>query len=182
MQKWIEQAAKNDLEIIEDGVCQLCGADTLHGLAECVETAGHVTHKISHAKGIEKMTIFLCVDAHALTHTEIHGRWNNHFHLARLHLILVDKVQWTYDYSSALSDVVDHYKKGRDQEIICSGRDAKNQKQRAKITVTDVDATQSDEEYIDIVWRWADEVYTSFAHGHAIASHIAQLFKDKIHA
>ncbi len=51
MPKWLEQAVKNDLEIIEDGQCQLCGSDTLHGITECVATAGKITHKISQEKG-----------------------------------------------------------------------------------------------------------------------------------
>ncbi|MBR7799746.1 DUF5946 family protein [Undibacterium fentianense] len=177
MQKWLEQAAKNELEVLEDGLCQLCGAETLHGLTECVETAGHLTHKVSHAVGIEKMTIFLCVDAHALTHMEIHGRWNNHFHLARLHLILVQHVQWCYDYSSMLSEVVDTYKIGREQEYI---RPISSQN-RPKITVTDIDASQDDEDYIDLVWRWAYEVYTALPEGHAIAADIAHQFIQKFH-
>lgn len=178
MPKWVEQAAKNDLEIIEDGQCQLCGSDTLHGITECVATAGKITHKISKEKGLEHMTIFLCMDAHALQHTLIHARWNNHFHLARLHLILVDKVQWDYDLTTVLNEVLDDYKEEHTQEKIIEPDEA----HRAKMTVTDVDAAHDEDEYIDLVWQWAEQVYASFADSHAIAKQIAELFQQRCDA
>ena len=177
MQQWLEQAVKNNLEIIQDGRCQLCGANTLHGVAECVETAGYITHKISHAKAVESMSLFLCVDAHALTHTQIHGRWNNHFHLARLHLILVDRIQWEYAYSPLLSEVLDVYKMNRTQEYIHSPDAA----YRTKITVLDVDAAQDEKTHIALAWRWAHEVYASYTNGHHIVATLSQQFKDTAH-
>ncbi|MBC3881089.1 hypothetical protein H8K35_00755 [Undibacterium sp. LX40W] len=176
MPKWLEQAAKNDLEIIEDGQCQLCGSDTLHGITECVATAGKITHKISQEKGIEHMTIFLCVDAHALQHTQIHARWNNHFHLTRLHLILVDEIDWDYDLTTVLNEVLDDYKLEHPQEKIQEPDEA----HRAKITVTDVDASHDEEEYIDLVWEWAEQVYASFADSHVIARRVAEQFKQRM--
>jgi hypothetical protein len=177
MPKWLEQAAKNDLEVLEDGLCQLCGAETMHGLSECVHAAGHLPHKISLEKGIQRMTIFLCVDAHALTHMQIHGRWNNHFHLARLHLILVDRVQWTYEYSSMLSEVIDAYKVGRDHEFILPIDTA----HLPQITVIEIDAAQDDDDYIALVWRWAHEVYAALPAAHPIVANIANQFIQKVH-
>lgn len=175
MPKWLEQAAKNDLEILEDGQCQLCGSDTLHGITECVTTASKITHRISQEKGIQHMTLFLCVDAHALQHTLIHGRWNNHFHLARLHLILVDEIQWNFELSPILQAVLDDYKISHPNEKILE-QDAHHQ---PTITVIDVDASHDEEEYIDLVWRWAEEVYASFSGSHEIASKLAGLFKQQ---
>lgn len=175
MPKWVEQAAKNDLEILEDGQCQLCGSDTLHGITECVNTAGKITHKISQEKGIQHMTIFLCVDAHALQHTLIHGRWNNHFHLTRLHLILQDDVQWNYDLTTVLNEVLDDYKRQHPDEAVIEA-DAEHQ---ATITVIDVDASHDEDEYIALVWQWAEQVYASFSESHAIARKLAQLFQKK---
>ncbi|MFZ6818169.1 DUF5946 family protein [Undibacterium sp. Ji22W] len=179
MPKWLEQAAKNELEILEDGQCQLCGSDTFHGITECVSTAGKITHKISQEKGIQHQTIFLCVDAHALQHTLIHGRWNNHFHLARLHLILVDHIQWTYDLTTILNEVLDDHKKQHPNEKIAEP----DQAHQAKLTVIDVDASHDDDEYVRLVWEWAQQVYASFAEhdaiNHAIAQRLADSFKQK---
>lgn len=178
MPKWLEQAAKNDLEILEDGQCQLCGSDTLHGITECVATAGKITHKISQEKGIQHMTIFLCVDAHALQHTLIHGRWNNHFHLTRLHLILRHQAQWTYDLTTVLNEVLDAYKlKHADERIVDP-----DQAHRSTITVIDVDASHDEDEYVRLVWQWAEQVYTSFADSHPIAQSLAELFLQKCEA
>nr|WP_315472476.1 DUF5946 family protein [uncultured Undibacterium sp.] len=175
MPKWVEQAAKNDLEILEDGQCQLCGSDTLHGITECVNTAGKITHKISQEKGIQHMTIFLCVDAHALQHTLIHGRWNNHFHLTRLHLILQDGVQWNYDLTTVLNEVLDDYKQHHPNETSIEA----NAQHPLAITVIDVDASQDEEEYVALVWQWAEQVYASFSENHAIASTLAARFQKK---
>lgn len=175
MPKWLEQAAKNDLEILEDGQCQLCGSDTFHGITECVATASKITHKISQEKGIQHMTLFLCVDAHALQHTLIHSRWNNHFHLARLHLILVEEIDWNFELSPILQEVLDAYKVSHPDEKILE-QDAHH---KPTITVIDVDASHNEEEYIDLVWRWAEEVYDSFSGSHEIAMRLADLFKKK---
>lgn len=175
MPKWLEQAAKNDLEILEDGQCQLCGSDTFHGITECVAIASKITHKISQEKGIQHMTLFLCVDAHALQHTLIHSRWNNHFHLARLHLILVDKIQWNYELSPILQEALDAYKISHPDEKIIE-QDANHQ---PTITVTDVDASHDESEYIDLVWQWAEEVYASFSEHHVNARQLADLFHQK---
>jgi hypothetical protein len=175
MPKWVEQAAKNDLEILEDGQCQLCGSDTLHGITECVNTAGKITHKISQEKGIQHMTIFLCVDAHALQHTLIHGRWNNHFHLTRLHLILQDEVQWNYDLTAVLNEVLDDYKRHHPNEAVVDA-DAHHQ---ATITVIDVDASHDEEEYVELVWQWSEQVYASFSESHTIARKISTLFHQR---
>lgn len=175
MPKWLEQAAKNDLEILEDGQCQLCGSDTFHGITECVATAGKITHKISQEKGIQHMTIFLCVDAHAMQHSLIHGRWNNHFHLARLHLILHDQVQWNYDLTTVLNEVLDAYKLQHPDERIVDP----DESHRSSITVTDVDASHDEDEYVALVWHWAEQVYASFAGSHSIAKRLADSFKER---
>lgn len=172
MPKWLEQAIKNDVEILEDGQCQLCGSDTLHGITECVATAAKLVHRVSHEKGVQRQTIFLCIDAHALQHPQIHGRWNNHFHLARLHLIVHEKVQWTYDDSETLNIVLDAYKVKHAQELI-HVPDAGG---KSCLTVIDVDACPSEEEFIAMVWQWAEQVYAEHATSHDVAHRLATLF------
>ncbi|MBI3713868.1 MAG: hypothetical protein HY253_13040 [Burkholderiales bacterium] len=172
MPKWLEQAIKNDVEILEDGQCQLCGSDTLHGISECVATAAKLGHRLSHEKGVQQQTIFLCVDAHALQHPQIHGRWNNHFHLARLHLIVHEKIQWTYDDSEILNAVLDAYKVKHAQEFIpppdLAGKYC--------LTVIDVDASRTEEEFIAMVWQWAEQVYAAHAASHDVAHRLAKQF------
>lgn len=172
MPKWIDQAIENDLEILEDGQCQLCGSDTLHGISECVATSTKVVHRLTHEKGVQCMTIFLCVDAHALQHPQIHKRWNNHFHLARLHLILHEKMQWTYDDSEMLNATLDDYKLKHPKEVI----QGPGMIMQPHITVLDVDACEDESSYIDTVWRWAEQVYQSYAASHDIAQRLARQF------
>lgn len=118
MQEWQEQAKKNNLALIEKGECQLCGSKTSQGISECVEKSAYVTHRLRHDEGIKHMTVFLSVDAHALQHSEIHGRWSNHFHLTRLYLIFRENIKWNYKYSPILSDVVNLYKNNHLNEVI----------------------------------------------------------------
>ncbi len=172
MPKWLEQAIKNDVEILEDGQCQLCGSDTLHGITECVATAAKLVHRLSHEKGVQQKTIFLCIDAHALQHPQIHGRWNNHFHLARLHLIVHEKVQWTYDDSEILNLVLDAYKLKHAQEFIPEPELGA----RPRLTVIDVDACHSEDDYIAMVWQWAEQVHADYAASHDVAHRLATLF------
>jgi hypothetical protein len=176
MQDWKSQAAKSNTIIQDHGRCQFCLSRTENGVSDCVEAASLVTHKVDHGLGVDRMTIFLCVDAHALQHPEIHGRWNNHFHLTRLNLILREHIKWSYRFSSLLSSVVDKYKKGRDDELILPPPIGA----RGASTVTDVLDTSSNEEYVGIVWDWARQVYASYTNGHDIAMHISQQFREKI--
>jgi hypothetical protein len=176
MQEWQEQAVKNNLVILEEGECQLCGAKTNKNLRECVEKASFLTHRLNHKLGIQYMTIFLCVDAHALQHAEIHGRWNNHFHLTRLNLILIEKIQWNYKLSVILSHVIDAYKiKHSDETIINPAI-----KKRGLTTITDVEKSSSDKDYINLVNQWATDVFESFYRDHEIAQQISDLLIKKL--
>jgi len=176
MQDWRAQARKNSVEVLEIGSCQFCGAPVDSGVSECVDIAGNVTHKIDHKEGIKNMTIFLCVDAHALQHPEIHGRWSNHFHLSRLELILNDKIYWNYRLSTILSSVVDDYKNRHKEERILPPKPGS----RGFLSVYDIDKTQSNDEYIQMVDKWAGEVYKTYIFSHPVSKKIAKLFKEKI--
>ena len=175
MQDWQVQAKKNELNILEDGKCQLCGSNTAKGLFECVGKSSLITHQFNHEDGIKYNTIFLCVDAHALQHSEIHGRWNNHFHLTRLNLILIENINWDYKLSPLLSNVVNSYKMKHLDEKIVSPEIGK----RGFITISDVEKSSSDSDYIQLVNKWAVGVFESFIQGHEISKKISRLFKDK---
>jgi len=169
MQTWQEQSKKNGLTILEKGKCQLCGANTTKGIFECVEKSGLITHQLKHN------TIFLCVDAYALQHTEIHGRWNNHFHLTRLNLILNKNINWNYKLSPLLSNIINFYKYKHIDEKIIPPEIGK----RGVLTITNIEKINSELEYIKMVNMWAVEVFESFINGHEIVDEISLLFKNK---
>lgn len=175
MQEWRDQAIKNNVHINENGQCQFCNAPLEQGVTQCVELSSMINHKLDHDAGIKNMTIFLCVDAHALQHTEIHGRWSNHFHLTRLELILNHNIVWNYKLSPLLSKVVDDYKKTHQEEKILPPKVG----ERGSLTAYDINMAKEDNEYIELVNRWANEVYTSFTNGHEISKKISSIFKAK---
>jgi hypothetical protein len=174
MQHWKDQAKKNGLTIVKEGSCQLCGAKLLYGIEECINVAANVGNKLDHAQAVKHMTLFLTVDAHALQHSEIHGRWNNHFHLTRLHLILYEHIQWTYTFSTLLSSVLDEYKISHLDETILTPID------RGEITVADIDDTDDTNAYIKEVYDWARDVYRSYSHGHDVVINISDIFKTHL--
>lgn len=176
MQEWRSQAHKNNLDIKENGKCQLCEAQLTNGISQCVDISNYIAHKLNHDEGVKSMTIFICVDAHALQHAEIHGRWNNHFHLTRLNLILNENIKWNYKLSPLLSEVVNEYKVSRLEERIVPPMLGK----RGQTTVVDVYNTSNDEEYIKMAYRWAREVYNSFENGHEIVEELSKIFKTKL--
>lgn len=176
MQEWYEFAEKNGFSVIDSGKCQLCNSDVGRGICECIEIANQITHKIDHIKGIENMTIFLSVDAHALQHSEIHGRWNNHFHLTRLNLIINRKIKWNYKLSPKLSEVLNLYKKAHNEEVIVNPIIGN----RGNLTVKDINEIDSEKEYIKMVWIWANEVLNSFNDMQHILDEISDSFLEKV--
>ena len=141
-----------------------------------MKKVAYITSGKFRANDATQLSVFLCVDAHALQHAEIHGRWNNHFHLSRLHLILKDKVPWNYKYSVLLSEVLKSYKKANPIETI----DRPERKKRGRITVIDVEGANSQEDYNEKVAKWADAVFESYHDGHAIAREVSILFTQKL--
>ncbi len=45
-------------------------------------------------------------------------RWNNHFHLSRLHLVFKYDIKWTYTLSPKLSDYLNKYKAHKHNEYL----------------------------------------------------------------
>ncbi|MFZ1806223.1 MAG: DUF5946 family protein, partial [Cyclobacteriaceae bacterium] len=94
MQDYIALAEKNGVVLLDKGKCQFCGAHTQRGIHECLEIFNLGFQDIDFSNTENHIYRFWIVDAHTLQHPEIHGRWNNHFHLTRLHLIFKYDVQW----------------------------------------------------------------------------------------
>jgi predicted transcriptional regulator YdeE len=118
---------------------------------------------------------FLSVDAHALQHPEIHGRWSNHFHLTRLNLILDKKLNWDYKKSPMLSDYLNAYKQNRPNEFLNIPKPL----DRGKITAKDLSKATTVNECVDLIKKWADEVYQAWTANHSLVSQIADGFIEK---
>lgn len=169
MQDYIDIAARNGVTLIDHGSCQFCGAKTKRGIHECLEIFNLGFQGIDFSSPEHHIFRFLIVDAHTLQHPEIHGRWNNHFHLTRLHLIFRYQVNWTYQLSPKLSDHLNRYKMKHPNEYLTPPPAL----YRGTITTTDV---QDSKDVKKIVMQWAQEVYSVYQDHHNIVDRIAQNF------
>ncbi len=174
MQYFIDQAEKNGVLLKDNGKCQFCGADYQKGIFECMENFNKGLEHLDFNDSKNHLFRFLSVDAHALQHPEIHGRWSNHFHLTRLHLILEKKQTWDYNKSHLLSDHLNRYKSNKPNEFLISPESLN----RGKITAKDLTKGITAEECAKLIIKWADEVYHSWNSNHGTVSQIAEGFLD----
>ncbi len=176
MQSYIDLAEKNGVTLYDEGICQLCGANTNHGVHECVEIFSLGFQLIDYSKPENHIYRFLSVDAHTLQHPEIHGRWNNHFHLTRQHLIFEYKIFWNYNLSPKLSDHLNIYKADNSNEFLAPPEVLK----RGSVTTTDIrDNATNELECQTMIEKWGQAVYQSWSQYHELVDKIAQKFIDK---
>ncbi len=169
MQNYIDLAEKNGVVLIDVGKCQFCGADTKRGIHECIEIFNLGFQGIDFIKSEDHIYRFLIVDAHTLQHPEIHGRWSNHFHLSRLHLIFKYDITWTYKLSPQLSDYLNLYKTGKQDEYLVPPEVGK----RGNITSTDILEKEDNEKACkNLIRNWAIEVYQRWNDNHSIVDNI----------
>jgi monoamine oxidase len=174
MQDFMDQAAKNGVDLLNKGRCQFCGADYQRGIFDCMENynSGILLFDFNDSKYL--LYRFLSVDAHALQHPEIHGRWSNHFHLTRLHLILQKKQTWDYNKSPRLSDYLNKYKSNKPNEFL----KAPAPLDRGRITAKDLTKVTTAEECAELISKWADEVYYAWNSNHGTVAEIADGFLE----
>ena len=182
MQDFIDQADKNGVSLLHTGKCQFCGAEYQRGIFECMENYNLGLELLDLNNPEYHILRFLSVDAHALQHPEIHGRWSNHFHLTRLNLILDKKQNWDYRKSPLLSNYLNEYKRSRPQEFLSPPKPS----ERGSITAKDLTMTTSESGCVELIRNWADEVYHAWSSNVPIVSEIAEGFlynlnNDKIH-
>lgn len=175
MQDFIDQARKNEVTLSEKGKCQFCGADYQRGIFDCMDNYNKGLELLDFNNPKYHLSRFLSVDAHALQHPEIHGRWSNHFHLTRLHLIFDKGIKWDYKKSPLLSDCLNEYKSGRPNEFLVPP----NPMERGNMTAKDVVKAITANECVELVRNWAKEVYDAWSLNHSTVSHIAVGFLDK---
>ena len=174
MQDFIDQANKNGVTLHDKGRCQFCGADYQKGIFECMDNYNNGLQLLDFNNPEHQISRFLSVDAHALQHPEIHGRWSNHFHLTRLHLILDKNQTWHYTKSPILSDYLNEYKINRPDELLTIPKPLC----RGKITAKDLIKATTANECVERINKWAYEVYHAWSASHSIVSQIADGFID----
>ena len=172
MQDFIDQANKNSLTLLDKGRCQFCGADYQRGIYDCMDNYNNGLQLLDFTNPEHQISRFLSVDAHALQHPEIHGRWSNHFHLTRLNLILDKKQTWDYKKSPLLSDFLNDYKQNRPNEFL----EVPKPLDRGKITAKDLTKATTADECVELIKKWADEVYQAWTGNHLLVSQIADGF------
>jgi hypothetical protein len=177
MQDFIDQAFKNGVTLLDNGRCQFCGADYQKGIFDCMDYYNNGLQLLDFNNSEHHILRFLSVDAHALQHPEIHGRWSNHFHLTRLNLILDKNQNWNYKKSPMLSDYLNAYKLNRPNEILTIPKPL----ERGKITGKDLIKSITANEWAEVIKKWADGVYHSWSLSHSIVSQIADGFLDNIY-
>ncbi|MEM6265645.1 MAG: DUF5946 family protein [Bacteroidota bacterium] len=175
MQNYIDFAAKNGVTLPNKGRCQFCGADTQRGVHECLEIF-NLGFQLNFSSPENHLYRFLIVDAHALQHPEVHGRWSNHFHLSRLHLIFRYQVHWTYELSPRLSDHLNRYKASHPNEHLLPPEPL----HRGSLTTSDIISYAADEIACkDKIHQWAKEAYDAWKAHHKVAHRIAHRFLGK---
>lgn len=174
MQDFIDQATKNGVTLFDNGKCQFCGADYQRGIFDCMDNYNNGLELLDLSNTEYHLPRFLSVDAHALQHPEIHGRWSNHFHLTRLNLILGKKQQWDYKKSPLLSDYLNEYKLNRPNEFLVLPKPL----DRGKITAKDLIKATTADECIELIKKWSDKVYNAWSSSHSIVSQIADGFLE----
>ncbi|ASS49497.1 MAG: hypothetical protein A3D31_02730 [Candidatus Fluviicola riflensis] len=175
MQDFVDQAEKNGVTLLRVGQCQFCGADYQKGIYDCMDNYNKGLELLDFTNPEYQLSRFLSVDAHALQHPEIHGRWSNHFHLTRLNLILDKQQQWDYKKSPLLSDYLNNYKSIRPNELL----NIPNPMERGIITSKHLTKATTAEECVSLIKRWADEVYLAWNSNHSLVSQIADGFLKK---
>jgi hypothetical protein len=172
MQDFIDQANKNGIILLQKGNCQFCGAKYQKGIFECMEHYNNGLSLLDFNNAENHLFKFLSVDAHALQHPEIHGRWSNHFHLTRLNLILDKKQTWDYKKSPLLSEYLNQYKLNRPNEYLHIPKPL----ERGSITAKDLTELTSPDECIKLIKQWTNEVYQAWKTNHILVSQIADGF------
>ncbi|MES2558179.1 MAG: DUF5946 family protein [Bacteroidota bacterium] len=172
MQDFIDQARKNGVILLDTGRCQCCGADYPRGIFDCMDNYNNGLELLDFTNASYHPSRFLSVDAHALQHPEIHGRWSNHFHLTRLHLILALQQQWDYSKSPLLSAYLNEYKANSPDEFLLVPQPQK----RGTRTAKDLAQATAPEECVALIREWAEDVYHAWSANDALIGPIADGF------
>jgi hypothetical protein len=176
MKDFREQARKHGIDLLTEGICQFCGSHVARGVFECMEIFANGILSFDYGLPEVHQTRFLIVDAHALQHPELHGRWNNHFHLMRLNLILERNAQWDYRKSPRLSEFLHEYKMMHPEEVLV----APPKLERGNMTAKDVSHAATAREREALVSDWARQVYDAWKPYHRLVSDVTGRFLSEL--
>lgn len=174
MQDYKDFANKNNIKLLDRGKCQLCGANIDGGIKECIDIFNNsLENVVDFYDPKNHIYKILSVDAHTLQHPEIHGRWNNHLHLTRLHLIYKYKVKWGHQLTIKLSNHLNKYKQFHKDEYLIPPQPF----ERGLITINQViNEPREAAGYKRMIEKWAWEVYNSWRLHHTMVEKIAELY------
>lgn len=175
MQDFLSFAQKNNVQLFETGNCHFCGANCSKGVFECIENYTNLLDFLEQQNLREHFTKFMSIDAHALQHSEIHGRWSNHFHLTRLYLVLERNIVWEYKKSPLLSNHLKEYKLDHDNETLL----VPPYEQRGRITTVHFKKILSKEQCFHLVWDWGESVYEAWRANHELVRTIGDSFLEQ---
>jgi hypothetical protein len=177
MQQYFEIADKDGVVLVDNGPCQFCGSATERGVHECVELFSSGVDVLDFSVPDNHYFRFLVVDAHTLQHPEIHGRWNNHFHLTRQHLMYHHNIRWNYKLSHRLSNHLKAYKQLNGSEHLAPPSPLN----RGSITITDLlDGAVNDEESKRVIVMWGRAVYDAWSLHHSTIAPLAAGFLNRL--
>lgn len=175
MQDIITFAEKNNVQLLDYGNCQFCGAICSKGVFECVNNYSKVLEMLDNHLILEHFSRFMSIDAHALQHSEIHGRWSNHFHLTRLYLVLQRKIVWNYKMSPLLSTHLNRYKVNNADEFL----DSPPVDFRGNIASSEILTIETIQGCFDFVKNWGESVYSAWSKHHSVVKKIGDSFIEK---
>jgi hypothetical protein len=175
MQDITQYAAKYGITLDDYGDCQFCGCPASRGVFECHENMYRTSELLDFSNSTYYQTRFLSVDAMALQHSEIHGPWNNHIHLTRLHLIFEKDIKWDYAKTPILSNVINEYKRDRREFL-----PPPPLKQRGEMTSSDIVNARDSSDCMQLVQSWAYAVYRAYFSHHDIAAKLSAKFLAKM--
>lgn len=175
MKDFISQAEINGYSLNGVGDCQFCGAPFEKGIFDCVNQANHALEMFDFSDLAFHQYRFLSVDAHALQHPEIHGRWSNHFHLSRLHLILEKNLVWDYKTSPLLSHYLNQYKIKNENELL----NVPPVLLRGEFNSKNLLEAKSALQLAEIILAWSKSVYLAWQANHDLVAKISEGFLNQ---
>lgn len=171
MQNIERQAQKNGVNLKDYGRCQFCGSRTKGGVFECFDIFNDMASNFVDGTGLFP---FIFADAHCLQHSEVHGQWNNNFHLTRQYLILEKNIEWAFSKTPQLSHIMDQYKLSHPDVLIPT----LPVQERGGVTVTDLAGLKLKDLELMIL-KWANDVYQSYGRFHPNAKVVGDLYINR---
>lgn len=167
MQTYQDQAKKNGVELINEGPCQFCGAKVSRGIEECMDLFNEICGREFSDAEYGKVHL-MTVDCHALQHSEVHGKRNNHYHLLRLCMMLGKggdmDLATKYRMLNPIVDALDEPPPLPPPPVL----------ERGEVTVKEIYAAKTPEEHCKKVLAWGEAVWNAWKTHHTWAEEMIE--------